>query len=67
MGSWGGFGKDAAQAAIPTLPDYADESVQKARKRTLLTESLGQGRVSTFTSGPRGIAPPQPKKTILGA
>lgn len=65
MGSWSGFSGQAMQQ-LPASVDYSDAAIQKAKKRTLLTESLGRGRASTFTSGARGAGAPAAKKTILG-
>jgi hypothetical protein len=65
MGGWN-FDSRYSPQQLPALPDYSDAKVQKARKKTLLTESIGQGRASMFTSGARGAGAPAVKKTILG-
>ena len=80
MGSWVDYTGQNIEADFtgknkPKLPDELpappeakgidSAEVQAARKSTLLTESLGQTRKSTFITGARGLqTKPGTKKTL---
>lgn len=58
--------KAAADASIPQpAPDLTDEAIRAASLRGL--GAIGQGRKSTFLTGPAGTAAPTTqRKTLLG-
>lgn len=64
-------GNISAPQALPPPPEPAkldDEAIAKAKKRSLLEQSMAQGRKSTFLSGANGAADmPVTGKPTLGA
>lgn len=56
-----------ARALIP--PDLTDKAVQEARARQARQLTLGQGRRSTFLTGPQGVTAQKPLgyQTLLGS
>jgi hypothetical protein len=57
---------EAARKLIP--PDLTDKAVQEARARAARQLTLGQGRRSTFLTGPGGVTAPKPLayKSLFG-